>query len=110
MTVIDEIAAERRRQIDEEGFDLSHDDRHDKSEIAYAAACYVLAGAQIVFLNVIESLWPWDRKWWKPQGKKKRRLLIIASALIVAEIERLDRRGARVSADPTVTFRDNRAS
>lgn len=28
MTVIDEIAAERRRQIDNEGYDAAHDDGH----------------------------------------------------------------------------------
>jgi hypothetical protein len=33
--------------------------------------------------------WPWDLKWWKPTTP--RRDLVKAAALIVAEIERLDR-------------------
>lgn len=33
--------------------------------------------------------WPWSREWWKP--KNPRRDLVKAGALIVAEIERLDR-------------------
>ena len=33
--------------------------------------------------------WPWHRQWWKP--KNARRDLVRAAALIVAEIERLDR-------------------
>jgi hypothetical protein len=36
-----------------------------------------------------EDLWPWHDDWWKP--KDRRRDLIRAAALIVAEIERLDR-------------------
>lgn len=34
-------------------------------------------------------LWPWDREWWKP--KDRRRNLVRAAALLIAEIERLDR-------------------
>lgn len=33
--------------------------------------------------------WPWNGRWWKPTNR--RRDLIKAGALIVAEIERLDR-------------------
>jgi hypothetical protein len=35
------------------------------------------------------QIWPWDRKWWKPTDR--RRDLVKAAALILAEIERLDR-------------------
>lgn len=35
--------------------------------------------------------WPWDASWWKPRGA--RRDLVRAAALIIAEIERLDRAG-----------------
>lgn len=41
MTVIDEIAAERRRQIEAEGWTPEHDDQHDEAEMARAAALIV---------------------------------------------------------------------
>lgn len=108
MTVIDEIAAERGRQIDTEGWDAAHDDQHYKGEIARAAAVYAWAGsmqdwarhpkkdtfAEWWGLNhsPLRQLWPWEWHWFKP--KDRRRDLIRAGALIVAEIERLDRNGA----------------
>jgi hypothetical protein len=83
MLVIDEIAAERHRQIEDEGWTPDHDDGHDRGELAMAAACYCVPEIQ-------EAMWPWEFKWWK--RKDYRRNLIRAAALIVAEIERLDRR------------------
>lgn len=86
MTVIDEIAAERRRQIEEEGFTAEHDDDvNDDGEIAKAAACFCLKKIGVGG----KAIWPWTLDWWKP--KDRRRDLIKAGALIVAEIERLDR-------------------
>lgn len=35
------------------------------------------------------EVWPWDESWWKPTNR--RRDLVKAGALILAEIERLDR-------------------
>ena len=35
------------------------------------------------------SYWPWEPRWWKP--KNPRRDLVRAAALLIAEIERLDR-------------------
>lgn len=102
--VIDEIAAERRRQIEVEGFTSEHDDEHQRGEIAAAAAAYAeMATADrdyedgwIVYPDGIRSItvtppsiWRWEWKWWKP--KNRRADLIRAGALIVAEIERLDR-------------------
>jgi hypothetical protein len=83
--VIDEIAAERRRQVEVEGWSTSHDDDHDKGELAKAAACYAI--------GFRDPWWPWNVKWWNPHGR--RRNLIKAAALIVAEIERLDRLACR---------------
>lgn len=106
-TALGDIAAERRRQIEAEGWTLAHDDEHDHGEMAMAAAAYAwLAGlhdesraAQIRMQGVrhdgqratINDLWPqhWSDVWFKP--KDKRRDLVRAAALIVAEIERLDR-------------------
>ena len=84
MSVIDEIEAERRRQIDVEGWTPEHDDQHADGSLAQAAACYAIGSP---------LYWPWDCKWWKPKGE--RRDLVRAAALIVAEIERLDRGEAR---------------
>lgn len=36
---IDLIAAERQRQIEEEGWTPDHDDQHTNGELALAAAC-----------------------------------------------------------------------
>jgi len=106
MGVIDEIAAERYRQLTDEGWDAAHDDGHGTGEIALAAATYAyaatIADEEVKFhhnamygrakgcFSVICHMWPWENHWFKPQGK--RRNLIKAAALIVAEIERLDRK------------------
>lgn len=95
MSVIDEIAAERRRQVEAEGWTPEHDDTHDKGEMAKAAACYTLRRLPAVPPGKSEyyphDFWPrsWAISWWKPTTY--RRNLIKAAALIVAEIERLDR-------------------
>jgi hypothetical protein len=77
-----DIEAERRRQIEAEGWTPEHDDEHSSGELADAAACYA-RGRQM------SSVWPWADEWWKPGTR--RRELVKAGALIVAEIERLDR-------------------
>lgn len=96
MTVIDEIAAERARQIEQEGWTAEHDDDHDAGELAAAGASYAINAAdQLSPLsqgdgeNLSPIMWPWAWEWWKP--KNPRRDLIRAAALIVAEIERMDR-------------------
>lgn len=102
MTVIEEIAAERKRQIGEEGWTPAHDDAHRKGELAGAAACYTMFGLEHQIGNIhlatrvstlVRDLWPWSLSWWKP--KDRRRDLIRAAAMIVAEIERLDRKGQK---------------
>lgn len=94
-----DVHAERQRQISVEGWDDTHDDCNDKSELAQAAACYALSGTpadEAVFIHgrwkdPRDLFWPWtwDRSWWKPTNR--RRDLVKAGALILAEIERLDR-------------------
>ena len=103
--VLKEIAAERQRQIEVEGFTTEHDDSHDCREMAVAASCYATHYAERQWLvggfpggawqyqeDEPEMEWPWDEEWWKP--KAPRRDLIRAAALIVAEIERLDRKAS----------------
>ena len=97
MSAIEEIAAERQRQIDDEGWDHEHDDEHTAGNLALAGACYASAasaglstpGADYKILPA-SFRWPWEAKWWKL--KNPRRDLIRAAALIVAEIERMDRK------------------
>lgn len=101
MTAIDDIAAERKRQIDAEGWSPDHDDEHDWSEMLDAAICYTAAARRGYSMNdflqeIVRRLWPWDRSWWKPTDR--RRSLVKAGALIVAEIERLDRASAAKAA------------
>ena len=93
---IHDVEAERHRQVFEEGFIEQHDDLHDKGEMARAAAAYAIHSARFRDANEKEYRikaahpeWPWSRQWWKP--KDRRRDLIRAAALIIAEIERLDR-------------------
>ena len=83
-----DVAAERRRQIEAEGWTPEHDDEHSVGELAKAAACYALVSAGFNPDATI-NVWPWHRLWWKPSDK--RRNLVKAGALILAEIERLDR-------------------
>jgi hypothetical protein len=84
MTVIDEVAAERQRQITGEGYSRAHDDHeHDDGSIAIAAACYALP---LELYDV--DIWPWAGR---INRKDRRRDLVRAAALLVAEIERLDR-------------------
>lgn len=89
---LEDIAAERRRQIEAEGWTPEHDDEHQAGQLADAAACYALYN----FPRVIRTrFWPWAQEWWKP--KDFRRDLVKAGALIVAEIERMDRAAANSS-------------
>lgn len=108
-TAIDDIVAERARQIAAEGWTAEHDDQHDDGQLALAAACYAApvpircewpvsdgarsAGEGSAAFPPTEWLdaWPWEQKWWKPGDR--RRMLVKAGALIVAEIDRLDRKG-----------------
>lgn len=85
-----DVLAERQRQIDVEGWTPEHDDtEHLPDELALAAASYVCADEG----DAPPAIWPWDWKWWKP--KSRRRNLVKAAALILAEIERLDRAASR---------------
>lgn len=92
--VVDEINYERARQVAVEGWTREHDDEHANGDMARAAACYALRAGQSPNdhrhgAGYPPPYWPWAPRWWKP--KDPRRDLIRAAALIVAEIERIDR-------------------
>jgi hypothetical protein len=86
-----DICRERMRQVRQEGWSPEHDDTHSAGELAAAAACYAASakGHGFILLDRAPSRWPWSADWWKPTSR--RRDLVKAGALIVAEIERLDR-------------------
>lgn len=94
------IAAERERQISVEGWTPSHDEAHKLGEMAGAAAIYALHACGFENPHAIEAkrhavthrvrVWPWADAWWKPSENPVRDL-VKAGALIVAEIERLQR-------------------
>lgn len=93
-----DVLAERRRQVEAEGWTPEHDDEHARGEIALAAACYALSAVGVRGGdNAQLRFWPWDDDWWRPSTP--RRDLIKAGALILAEIERLDRVGKGESDD-----------
>ncbi|WP_254610925.1 hypothetical protein [Pseudomonas aeruginosa] len=90
-----DVKAERRRQVEAEGWTPQHDDEHADGQMAQAAGCYALHAGGIGTdwpdgrQNGSALFWPWDKDWWKPTTP--RRDLVKACALALAEIERLDR-------------------
>ncbi|WP_407059208.1 hypothetical protein ACKZDW_02155 (plasmid) [Ralstonia syzygii subsp. celebesensis] len=91
-----DVLAERARQISAEGWTPEHDDEHADGQMALAAGYYALACAfpheRDIGGGRVPSYWPWDKSWWKPRDP--RRNLVKAAALVLAEIERLDRAAA----------------
>ena len=98
-TALMDVMRERTRQINEEGWTPAHDDTHSFGELARAASCYAWIASQSNSLREVFTspppIWPaeWSAEWWKPTDR--RRDLVKAAALILAEIERLDRADLR---------------
>jgi hypothetical protein len=84
-----DVLAERQRQISAEGWTPEHDDEHDDGRMAVAAAYYATYDHQGKCKGWGRILWPWDEEWCKP--KDDRSNLVRAGALVIAEIERIDR-------------------
>lgn len=102
------IAAERERQVTVKGWTPEHDDKHDGGELADAAVCYADAASAIArgaspgelhYPSDDFSLydgqhgnlqWPWELESLDLSPDPVRNL-VKAGALIVAEIERLQR-------------------
>ncbi|HHQ3854055.1 TPA: hypothetical protein ACSPXK_005798 [Pseudomonas aeruginosa] len=102
-----EVQAERKRQVEVEGWTPLHDDEHADGQMAQAAGCYALHAGGIGtdwpdgLQNGSALFWPWDKDWWKPTTP--RRDLVKACALALAEIERLDRAGISQNPQPGAT-------
>ncbi|WP_124647086.1 hypothetical protein [Burkholderia contaminans] len=83
-----DVLAERQRQEQQEGATVEQDDTYTEAELPRAAAAYALSASG--FSNAITlDFWPFSTDWWKPTTP--RRNLVKAAALILAEIERIDR-------------------
>ena len=93
-----DVLAERKRQVTAEGWTPGHDDEYEHGELADAAGCYALSSELFDCAGEPPRPWPWPDEWWKPTNR--RRDLVKAGALILAEIERLDRAaGIKVEAE-----------
>ena len=112
MTGIELIVAERKRQIGEEGWDADHDSRHENDELSWAAICYAAPNEiktfrsyniwgcgcreadcgcpnRVITKTGWKDPWPWDELYDKRKKHDRLKRLIIAGALIAAEIDRL---------------------
>ena len=96
-SAIDDVIAERRRQIEAEGWTEAHDDRNSKCEMAVAGGCYAMFTDAYPNDGEPPRYWPWASEWWKP--KNYRRDFVRAAALILAEIERIDRNVTKGSSE-----------
>lgn len=95
-----DIAAERARQLRAEGWAPEHDDLHTRGQLAAAAACYAWPGRALIAVHVrgmsaALPAWPWDATHDRREVYDRRRALVVAGALLAAEIDRLDRAAAR---------------
>ncbi|MHC4621481.1 MAG: hypothetical protein ACYTEQ_27380 [Planctomycetota bacterium] len=90
MTGLELIAEERREQVEIHGYDAAHDRHNDQGELAESALC-VLAMAQN-HDGTAELYWPasWSYNWQqKVEAKDRMGKLIVAGALIAAELDRM---------------------
>ncbi|MFP3645198.1 hypothetical protein [Paraburkholderia sp. SIMBA_054] len=96
-----DVLNERRRQVTGENFTARGDDQYDQGTLASAATCYGMYAADMLHplsqgdgFRALEGKppinWPWRAEWWKP--KNPRDALVKAAAMIIAEIESLDRK------------------
>ena len=88
------VLQERVKQMDL-GFTKEHDDCYIVGELARAAMCYLdLRNTP----DKVPANWPLKKSWWKKSDR--RRNLVKAAALIIAEIDRLDRAAGRHQLPP----------
>ena len=94
-----DVLKERARQQSQEGYTPEKDDGYGMGQLHLAAQSYLGCCAwrdrnfmhKTAILQNVPSTWPWPQFSWKP--KNQRQDLVRAAALIIAEIERLDRKG-----------------
>ena len=84
---------ERRRQVEVKGFDAMNDDAYPDGEMESAACCFALSSLGPGYDNFSTRAFPWGRKYYeKMHSNTHRRNLVVAAALLLAAIERLDRK------------------
>jgi hypothetical protein len=95
---LEDVRQERARQIHQEGWTAAHDDDcHETGDLACSGGAYALnAGSALQTGTPVKTDrpypgWAFSIEYWKPKGA--RRDLVIAAALIIAEIEKMDRCG-----------------
>ena len=100
-----DILYERQRQL--KVYTPEHDDAQVEGQLSRAAAAYAVASTSAIYeenkarpkkwdhsyVPSVDRLWPWNWTYWKP--KDRRHDLVRAGALILAELERLDRAASR---------------
>ncbi|KWF62408.1 hypothetical protein WL92_16930 [Burkholderia multivorans] len=96
-----DVLAERQRQIDVEGYTFRADDENRAGAMSAAAAAYALIGSGWSQAAALE-FWPegWSGECWKPADS--RRNLVKATALLLAEIERIDRQATRAKPEASI--------
>ncbi len=101
-----DLLTERRRQVQEEGHTLERDDQYTEGQLAEAASSYAFWAEHCEhYPENLDALrieppatWPWAPEHWKPTSQ--RLMLIKAGALILAELDRLNRQQAHVAREP----------
>lgn len=83
------VLAERARQIAAEGYTPEQDDGYNPGVLALHGGLYACHAYDNLTKKRAPEGWQWDAKWWK--SKDPRSNLVKAGALILAEIERMDR-------------------
>lgn len=83
------VLAERARQIAAEGYTPEQDDGYNPGVLALHGGLYACHAYDNLTKKRAPEGWQWDEKWWKP--KDPRSNLVKAGALVLAEIERIDR-------------------
>lgn len=91
------VLTERIRQIQFHCFYPDQDDEYVNGDLALAGACYAIEAAKQATetegaMRLVPEAWPWMAASWRPHDQ--RRNLVKAGALILAEIDRLDRAAA----------------
>lgn len=90
-TALELIADERHRQITEKGWTPEHDDTHADGALSAAAAHLIAHADEIGNVEVASLAWQ-NHEWIEglivKHGTNPDRCLVIAGALIVAELER----------------------
>lgn len=96
--ILRDAIQERARQVRGEGYDVEHDCGHTRQELTRAAMAYLAANTAgpngFDYMTAPPSIWPWARDDWKPSDK--RRNLVKAIALLLAEGERADHFAAKL--------------